>query len=306
MKDLEGLKNINGLTELILNDYGEERAIDKMDVFSLPSKRKTERIVDELFEVIYPGYYHGSSLKMYNPRHTLAALIEDIAYNLKKQVAIVLGNAGEYDDAEEIAAEAEVIAEDLTAEFLRRIPEIRDKLEKDVEAFYQGDPAAEDKAEIITSYPGLYAVTVYRLAHELAKLGVPILPRIMTEYAHAKTGVDIHPGAEIGEYFFIDHGTGVVIGETTIIGKNVKIYQGVTLGGLSTSGGQDLRGSRRHPTIEDNVTIYSGASILGGETIIGHDSVIGGSAFITKSVPPYTRINVRNQEQTMTSKPQSI
>ncbi len=299
------MKNINGLTELILNDYGEKRAIDQMDVFSLPSKRKTERIVDELFEVIYPGYYHNSSLKMYNPRHTLAALVEDIAYNLERQVAIVLGNSGTDDDGE-LAAEAEAMAEDITAEFLRRIPAVRDKLEKDVDAFYEGDPAAEDRAEIISSYPGLYAVTVYRLAHELTKLNVPVLPRIMAEYAHAQTGVDIHPGAEIGEYFFIDHGTGVVIGETTIIGDHVKIYQGVTLGGLSTSGGQDLRGCRRHPTIEDNVTIYSGASILGGETVIGHDSVIGGSAFITKSVPPYTRINVRNQEQTMVSKPKEI
>ena len=293
MNDLTGLKDINELTELILNDYGEDRAIDQMDVFSLPSKRKTQKIVDELFEVIYPGYYHKSSFKMYNPRHTLAALVEDIAYNLKDQVAVVLGS--DEDKAEEI-----------TAEFIRKIPEVRAKLEKDVEAFYQGDPAAEDKAEIISSYPGLYAVTVYRLAHELVKLGVPVLPRIMTEYAHAQTGVDIHPGAEIGEYFFIDHGTGVVIGETTIIGNNVKMYQGVTLGGLSTSGGQDLRGSRRHPTIEDNVTIYSGASILGGNTVIGHDSVIGGSAFITKSVPPYTRIDVRNQEHTMDSKPQNI
>ncbi|MBQ7703597.1 MAG: serine acetyltransferase [Firmicutes bacterium] len=305
MNDLTGLKDINELTELILSDYGEGRAIDKMDVFSLPSKSKTEQIVDELFEVIYPGYYHKSPLKMYNPRHTLAALVEDIAYNLKAQVAIVLGNTGNGDDAE-AAAEAEAVAEDITAEFIRRIPMVRDKLEKDVEAFYQGDPAAEDKAEIIASYPGLYAVTVYRLAHELVNLGVPVLPRIMTEYAHAQTGVDIHPGAEIGEYFFIDHGTGVVIGETTIIGNHVKMYQGVTLGGLSTSGGQDLRGSRRHPTIEDNVTIYSGASILGGNTIIGHDSVIGGSAFITKSVPPYTRIDVRNQEHTMGSKPQNI
>ena len=299
------MDEINKLTELILEDYGEDRAIDKMDVFSLPSKSKTEKIVDELFEVIYPGYYHKSPLKMFNPRHTLAALVEDIAYNLRDQVAIVLGNS-EADDDGEAQAEAEVLAEGITTEFLRRIPAVRAKLEKDVEAFYQGDPAAEDKAEIITSYPGLYAVTVYRLAHELVDLGVPILPRIMTEYAHAKTGVDIHPGANIGEYFFIDHGTGVVIGETTIIGRNVKIYQGVTLGGLSTTGGQDLRGSRRHPTIEDNVTIYSGASVLGGNTIIGHDSVIGGNAFITKSVPPYTRIDVRNQERTMDSKPQNI
>jgi serine O-acetyltransferase len=154
--------------------------------------------------------------------------------------------------------------------------------------------------EIIVSYPGLRAITVYRFAHELFQLGVPVLPRIMSEYAHGQTGIDIHPGAQIGRHFFIDHGTGIVIGETTVIGDHVKIYQGVTLGGLSTRGGQSLRGRKRHPTIEDNVTIYSGASILGGETVIGHDSVIGGNVFLTKSVAPFTRVSVQNQELAIT------
>ncbi|MBQ3304546.1 MAG: serine acetyltransferase, partial [Clostridia bacterium] len=158
------------------------------------------------------------------------------------------------------------------------------------------DPAACDKAEVIIAYPGLYAITVYRLAHVLYQLTVPLIPRIMTEYAHSRTGIDIHPGAQIGRYFFIDHGTGIVVGETTVIGDNVKIYQGVTLGALSTRGGQKLHGKRRHPTIEDNVTIYAGASILGGDTVIGHDSVIGSNVFITHPIAPGTRVSVKNQE----------
>ena len=177
-----------------------------------------------------------------------------------------------------------------------KLPYIRELIETDVHAAFEGDPAAFNTDEIIFSYPGVYAVFVYRIAHELHVLGVPIIPRMMTEYAHGVTGIDIHPGATIGRHFFIDHGTGVVIGETTIIGEHVKLYQGVTLGGLSTRGGQALRNKRRHPTIGDNVTIYSGASILGGETVVGKDAVIGGNAFITSSVPDGARISVRNQE----------
>ena len=169
-------------------------------------------------------------------------------------------------------------------------------LETDIEAAYEGDPAAESKDEIIFSYPGLYAISVYRIAHELTKLKVPMIPRIMTEYAHGLTGIDIHPGATIGNYFFIDHGTGIVIGETTEIGEHVKIYQGVTLGGLSTSGGQKLRGIKRHPTIGNNVTIYSGASILGGDTVIGDDVVVGGNTFIVNSVEKGTRVSAKKQE----------
>ncbi|MDE6088313.1 MAG: serine acetyltransferase, partial [Oscillospiraceae bacterium] len=157
-------------------------------------------------------------------------------------------------------------------------------------------PAAESKAEIILSYPGLYAISIYRIAHELSLIGVPMIPRVMSEYAHSTTGIDIHPGAVIGKYFFIDHGTGVVIGETTVIGDHAKIYQGVTLGGLSTKGGQNLKGVKRHPTIKDNVTIYSGSSILGGDTIIEEDVVIGGNTFVTESVAKGTRVTVKAQE----------
>lgn len=185
---------------------------------------------------------------------------------------------------------------EITHSFLSKIPDLRDVLETDVQAGYEGDPAAFNTDEVIFSYPGIYAITVNRIAHELYLLGVPLIPRMMTEHAHSLTGIDIHPGAAIGEYFFIDHGTGVVVGETTIIGKYVKIYQGVTLGALSTRGGQSLRGVKRHPTLEDNVTVYSGASILGGETVIGTGAVIGSNAFITSSVPAHTRVSIKNPE----------
>ena len=167
---------------------------------------------------------------------------------------------------------------------------------KDIQAGFDGDPAAKSKEEIIFSYPGLFAIYVYRVAHELYKMDVPFVPRIMTEYAHGKTGIDINAGAQIGEYFFIDHGTGIVIGETTNIGNNVKLYQGVTLGALSTRSGQLLANVKRHPTIEDNVTIYSGATILGGKTVIGADSVIGGNVFITESVPAGAKVTLKNPE----------
>ena len=179
---------------------------------------------------------------------------------------------------------------------LCKLPGIQRMLYKDIQAAFDGDPAAQSKEEIIYSYPGFFAIWVYRIAHELYNMDVPLIPRIMTEYAHSRTGVDINAGATIGEYFFIDHATGVVIGETTVIGNHVKIYQGVTLGALSTRGGQRLAGVRSHPTIEDNVTIYSNASVLGGETVIGEGSVIAGSAFVTQSVPPNSRVSLKNQE----------
>ena len=188
------------------------------------------------------------------------------------------------------ADQAEDKATVITYEFMKKIPAIRSILETDIDAAYEGDPAADSKDEIILSYPGLFAISVYRIAHELHLLNVPMIPRIMTEYAHSVTGIDIHPGADIGKYFFIDHGTGVVIGETTIIGEHVKIYQGVTLGGLSTRGGQSLKGLKRHPTIGNNVTIYSGASILGGDTVIGDDAVIGGNSFLIDSVGKGARV----------------
>ena len=186
------------------------------------------------------------------------------------------------------------------AEFVSRLDGVRRLVETDIEAAYEGDPAATSRMEVVMAYPGLYAVTVHRLAHELHVMGVPVIPRIMSEIAHSKTGIDIHPGAKIGERFFIDHGTGVVIGETTVIGRNVKLYQGVTLGALSFAKdpvtGALVKGVKRHPDVEDNVVIYAGATILGGSTVIGHDSVIGGNVWLRQSVPPNSRVYNRSPD----------
>jgi serine O-acetyltransferase len=181
----------------------------------------------------------------------------------------------------------------IAKKFIAQLPEVHRLLTTDVTAILTGDPAAKTEYEVVRAYPGFYAITFYRLAHVLHNLNVPLIPRTITEYAHSKTGIDIHPGAEIGEYFYIDHGTGVVIGETAVIGNNVKLYQGITLGALSVS--KEMASLKRHPTIEDNVVIYSGATILGGETIIGHDSIVGGNVWLTKSIPAYTKIY--HQEQ---------
>ncbi len=279
---------IGEITREILKDYQSDRAIDNLDIFNQPNKDVIIDMTKKLQRICYPGYFRDHVYKVYNVQTNLGTLMEDVIYNLNKQISLVLRYNDIYSDcAEEIVSTK---AEQLSLEFLKRIPRVRALLDTDLQAAYDGDPAATSIDEIIFAYPGIQAITIYRLAHELYELNVPILPRIMTEYAHSTTGIDIHPGATIGRFFFIDHGTGIVIGETTVIGENVKVYQGVTLGALSTRGGQTLRGVRRHPTIEDNVTIYSNASILGGDTVIGHDSIIGGNTFITQSVPPESHI----------------
>jgi len=280
---------IENLVDSILADYRHERDIDKMDLKRHPDKDVVIDMIAKLLRIIYPGYFRDTSYRMYNAKHNLSMLMEDVMYNLNKQITLILQSGME-------DAEAKIKAQQISLEFFRRIPAVRATVQTDVEAAYAGDPAATSTDEIIFCYPGLFAITVYRLAHVLYDLGVPMLPRIMTEYAHGITVIDIHPGATIGNYFFIDHGTGIVIGETTIIGENVKVYQGVTLGGLSTRAGQGLRGKKRHPTIEDNVTIYANASILGGETTIGQDSVIGANAFITHSIPASTTVTIKSQE----------
>ena len=292
MSERMGLgSRIQSLTELIISDYGRERVIDRLEMFTQPDRQVIEELIGKLLRLVYPGFFRDYSYRIINPRIHLAALIEDVAFHLKKQIGIALRSSSEL--AEEAA---DWQAEEITAVFLEKLPEIRDYVETDLQAFYDGDPAASSKEEVIIAYPGFYAITVNRLAHVLYELEVPLIPRIMTESAHSKTGIDIHPGAKIGRYFFIDHGTGIVVGETTVIGEHVKIYQGVTLGALSTRGGQKLHGKRRHPTIEDNVTIYAGASILGGETVIGHDSVIGSNVFITYPIAPNTRVSIKSQE----------
>lgn len=285
---------VEDIVQNILQDYQSDRAIDKIDLFHQPDKEVVIDIVRKLIQIIFPGYYRDKAYRIYHARNHLSTLIEDVMYRLNKQVVVALGFRPEAAEENELTISEE--AETITVSFFEKIPKIRDYLESDLQAAYEGDPAAYYKDEIILSYPGMFAVTVNRIAHELYLLSVPLIPRIMTEYAHSITGIDIHPGASIGKYFFIDHGTGIVIGESTKIGEHVKIYQGVTLGALSTRGGQRLKSLKRHPTIEDNVTIYSGASILGGDTVIGKNTVIGSNAFITKSIAEGTRVSIRNQE----------
>ena len=282
-------QQVEGIVDSILEDYRHQRDIDKLDPFQHPDKAVVIDMIEKLLRIVYPGFSRDRAYRIYNAKHNLSMLIEDVMYNLNKQIAIVLRSRMSPEKAQETAQE-------LSLEFFRAIPQVRAVAQTDAEAFYDGDPAAFSIDEIIFCYPGLFAVTVYRLAHVLYGLGVPLLPRIMTEHAHSVTGIDINPGATIGKYFFIDHGTGIVIGETTVIGDHVKVYQGVTLGALTTRGGQSLRGKKRHPTIEDNVTIYAGASILGGGTVIGRDSVIGSNVFITHSIPACTTVSVKSQE----------
>ena len=283
-------KEIEALVDTILADYKGDRDIDKLEVYRQPDKDVVIDMIDKLRRIVFPGYFKEKTYRMYNAKHNLSMLIEDVMAHLTEQVALVYQGCGE----DEAAAQAH--AQQVALEFFRQIPAVRAMVQTDQQAAYDGDPAATGMAEIVFAYPGLFAITVYRLAHVLYTLNVPMLPRIMTEHAHSITGIDIHPGATVGKFFFIDHGTGIVVGETTVIGDNVKIYQGVTLGALSTRGGQTLRGKRRHPTIEDNVTIYAGASVLGGETVIGRDSIIGANAFITKSIAPCTTISIKHQE----------
>ena len=268
---------MQAIVDDIWADYQQGRDIDKVDVRCHPDKAAVIDVTRGLLWMVYPGYHRPMD-------------IEVVMRNLNRQLTLV------YCTGSMTMEEVESKAWGVCLEFFKAIPAIRSLIQTDVQAAYEGDPAATSNDEIICCYPGLFAITVYRLAHVLHQLEVPMIPRIMTEYAHGVTGIDIHPGAVIDACFFIDHGTGIVIGETTIIGRNVKIYQGVTLGGLTTRGGQSLRGCKRHPTIEDNVTIYAGASILGGETVIGRDSVIGSNVFITKSVAPCTTVSMKNVE----------
>ena len=286
--------NIENIINIVVNDYGNGHKIDEADIFSRPDQKAVLDIINKLMRIGFPGYYTDRTYRIYKLKPAIATLTEDIVYNLNKQIALALNFDKNYKDKTD--AERNDAAEEITVEFMKRIPEVRAYLDTDIEALFEGDPAAENREEIVISYPGLYAIAVQRFAHILYHLKVPMLPRIMTEHAHSKTGIDINPGATIGKYFFIDHGTGIVIGETTTIGEHVKLYQGVTLGALSTRGGRILVDKKRHPTIEDNVTIYSNASILGGDTVIGHDSVIGGSVFLTKSVPAHTKVSAQSQK----------
>lgn len=284
----------DALTDAILESYEEYELTSRIDAECMLNKDILIEITDELRRVLFPGFFGKNRVRREYIKFILGERLEFIQYNLKKQVSEALGHMDITGCCHD--SEAEERAEDIVCKFIGTIPKIRKYLNTDVKAAYNGDPAAYSTDEIIFSYPGLFAVTVYRIAHELWMLGVPMIPRIMSEYAHSVTGIDIHPGATIGKYFFIDHGTGIVIGETTEIGCNVKIYQGVTLGALSTRKGQQLKGVKRHPTIGDNVTIYSGTTILGGDTVIGNGATIGGNSFITSSVEAGMRVSAKAPE----------
>ena len=286
MTDFEN--KIESLVNLIKDDYRQNRVIDKLDIFQQPSKGEIIKILNKLQSIMYPGYFRNNVYKFYTIGNNMSMLLEDALFNLIKQTNLVFKQDMRYKEMP--ADKIEKISREKILIFMDKIPLIREYLNTDIEAAYLGDPAAYSKEEIIFSYPGLYAIFVNRIAHQLYKLDIPVIPRIMTEYAHGLTGIDIHPGAAIGKYFFIDHGTGVVIGETTIIGDNVKIYQGVTLGALSTNGGQKLKNIKRHPTLGNNVTVYSGTSILGGDTVIGNNVVIGGNCFIISSVSEGSKV----------------
>ncbi|MSS20352.1 serine O-acetyltransferase [Pseudoramibacter porci] len=294
IKNAEMEDDINRVTNMLMLDYSENKKIDQLMPYTHPDKEAVIALIRHLMILIYPGYYRNKVYHGYTRRTNVQMILEDVVYNLIQQIKMTLPYLEENEGLDDEALTQK--AKNLTFAYLEMLPTIRAYTETDVQAAYDGDPAAFNKDEIIFSYPGLYATLVNRLAHGLYKLGVPILPRMMTEIAHSVTGIDIHPGATIGKYFFIDHGTGIVIGETTVIGDYVKIYQGVTLGALSTKGGQNLKDVKRHPTICDNVTVYAGASVLGGETVIGEGSVIGGSCFITTSIPAHARVSIKNQE----------
>lgn len=278
----------------IINNYETNDVLMEKEDRHLPSRNTIILLIKELRRVMFPGYFGDEDLSAYRGDYFVGSHLDNIYQNLKQQIITALI----YNDTALTKEEATQRAEEICQYFISRLPHIQQMLLKDVQAGFDGDPAAQSKEDIIISYPGLFAIYVYRIAHELYLKEVPHIPRIMTEYAHSRTGIDINAGASIGEYFFIDHGTGVVIGETTTIGDHVKLYQGVTLGALSTRMGQQLAGVKRHPTIEDHVTIYSGSTILGGDTIIGRGTVIGGNAFITQSVAADTKVIVKNPEMT--------
>jgi len=269
----------------------------------LPDKTSVIKILDDLLEVIYPGYFGKKHVERSNIENYVANVLDSIYSTLTQEIyRSVRPVCSSMDDA---CDHCGAIAEEQSVVFLRKLVDVRKRLSHDVQAGFDGDPAAKSIDEVIFAYPAIFAITVYRLAHELHLQGIPLLPRIMTEHAHSITGIDIHPGATIGSGFFIDHGTGVVIGETTHIGNRVKLYQGVTLGALSfptDDEGQMIRGKKRHPTIEDDVVIYAGATILGGATVIGRGSVIGGNVWLTRSVPPHTRVVISEPELVIDSK----
>lgn len=274
----ETSKKLSGL-------YKEQKIFDVDLGRKPPSRDVVITIIDDLRRITFPGFFGAENLGYMEKKNFAGHELSLVYDKLYHQIKTALNYGREQGEYEQVRLEAE----EKTLKFIENIPKVQSLLLLDVEAGFNGDPAAKSKEEIILSYPGLYAIFVYRYAHVLYEMNIPFIPRMMSEYAHSQTGIDINPGATIGSSFFIDHGTGIVVGETTNIGNNVKIYQGVTLGALSTRKGQELAGIKRHPTIEDNVVIYANTTVLGGETVIGENSVVAGNTFVIKSIPANTK-----------------
>ena len=281
------------ITERIVATYERSGKINHLDHCPLPRYDEIITAIQELNEIMFPGYRRREGLHQGNISYYVGDLVDRLHDRLTTQIGRALRHdAGATSDCES-AEDFEALGQAKTLLFLEQLPTIRELLATDVQAAYDGDPACKSPAEVIFCYPGLEAITVYRLAHLLYELSIPFIPRMMSEWAHSRTGIDIRPGATIGPYFFIDHGTGVVIGETSHIGSHVKLYQGVTLGALSFPTDEDgnlVRGQKRHPTLEDGVVVYANATILGGRTVVGHHSVIGSSVWLTRTVAPHTTV----------------
>jgi serine O-acetyltransferase len=296
------LERVSG--ELLESYLGDKRAL-RISRRYLPSREAITEILEGVLGLMYPGYFGRLDLDSENLQSHVAQAVAALAPKIEREMENCLCYGREREATWPEFGECAPRARELTEVFLSRLPEIRGLLVRDVQAAFDGDPAATNIDEVILAYPGVLAVSVYRIAHALYDLGVPMMARIMTEWAHSKTGCDIHPGAKIGAAFFIDHATGVVIGETTDIGEGVKLYQGVTLGALSfprDASGQIIRGRKRHPTVEKGATLYANATVLGGQTIVGADSVIGGSVFLTRSVPPRSRVSLKEPELRVASR----
>lgn len=291
--DLRLKEQLPELTRRIVETYSQAGTIDHLAHCPLPNYEVVIEITEALKEILYPGYRRREGLHLGNVLYHVGDLIDGLHDKLTTQIGRALRHEANGSSCFDQDVDFEALGQAKALQFLEQLPDLRRMLALDAVAAYEGDPAVRCPDEVVFCYPGFEAVTVYRLAHLLWELEVPLIPRMMTEWAHSKTGIDIHPGARIGRHFFIDHGTGVVIGETCEIGERVKLYQGVTLGALSfpTDGdGQLVRGTKRHPTIEDHVVIYANATVLGGNTVIGHDSVIGSNVWLTRSVGPRTTV----------------
>lgn len=280
------IREISRTAMKLRNNYESQNLFDMALGDRVPKKDMILSVINDLQKVTFPGYFGSENMAFVSKENFAGYTLAVMAEKLEKQIQLALA----FDEVTDDVFEMERLSKQLVVDFISQIPDIQAMIVKDVEAEFDGDPAAKNMEDIIFSYPGIFAIFVYRYAHALYELKVPYIPRIMTEYAHSTTGIDINPGAKIGEYFCIDHGTGIVIGETTVIGKHVKIYQGVTLGALSTRAGQQLAGVKRHPTIEDNVVIYANTTILGGETVVGENAVVAGNTFVTKSIPANSKV----------------